>query len=59
MSAVAVHKELRSAIERGDVEAVDGALRDGLSPNFEFTENIFGVTAKFSLLCLAAKVCTL
>ena len=53
MSAIEANDELRAAIKRGDLEAVDRALQSGISPDSEVTD-LWGGTR--SLLHLAAEV---
>ena len=57
MSTVVANKELIAAIVRGDVQAVDQALRRGVSPDSEVVDRDgYGRTRHRSLLFLAAEV---
>ena len=56
MSTEAANDELRAAIERGDVQAVDRALQSGVAPDFEIGSNPW---TKSTLLYFAAEVSVL
>ena len=55
-SAIEANDELRAAIKRGDLEAVDRALQSGVSPNSAIDCEDAGKRRSYSLLNLGAKV---